>query len=116
MDKKLENSIIRRIGGRDVLREVSSCGAGAGFPGFTYYSETVPFFKKHRSEILDLVNEIAGDMGIAVVSCVRDFHCLEKKYTEHEIGETLYGRKLNTEVANSLSVFALEQLAFENDR
>lgn len=37
--------------------------AGAGVSGFIYYSETVPFAKKHLVQIMDALNEFENETG-----------------------------------------------------
>ena len=48
---------------RDTLRGVVEHSADAGWPGFTYYTETVAFFFKNRTEIRKLLSEVCSGLG-----------------------------------------------------
>lgn len=76
MNQKLINAVIRQLGGRDYLRDVSNHGASGGFPGFTYYTDTIKFFRNNRKEIVELVNEYAQDMGESALDMIAQFNCL----------------------------------------
>ena len=114
MDAKLKNAVIRQLGGRDELEDIANHGADAGWSGFTYYSETVKFYKAHRAEIVNLVKEMAEEFGQSPLNFVASFNCLKSagEY-EAEIAEALYGRisSDNLTVPNALAWFALEEVA-----
>lgn len=40
-------------------------GADAGWPGFTYYTDTVKFYDKNADDIWELANQEAEEMGEA---------------------------------------------------
>ena len=51
----LTRAVIRQLGGRDALIDVASPdhgGADAGYVGFSYYRDTVPFFERQRKNCL----------------------------------------------------------------
>ena len=114
MNKRLQNAVIRQLGGREDLRDIASHGIDGGYPGFTWYSDTVKFFKNNRKEILELVDEMAQDFGQSPMELVASFNCLKPAGEfEKEIGECLYGRlsKDNVTVPNALAWFAAEEVA-----
>jgi hypothetical protein len=114
MDKKLVSAVVRKLGSRDYLRDVNYHGADGGFPGFTYTWETVEFYKRHKSQIVELLREYADDMGESISDVVSEFRCLaDLPGKSDEIGRTLYGRigKNDFMVANALAWFALEEVA-----
>lgn len=41
----------------------SPYGAGAGFTGFIYYSETISFWKRNRKAIMAYAQELAKEFG-----------------------------------------------------
>ena len=43
--------------------DIANHGADAGFPHITYTNETVDIYDKHESEIYDMLNDDADDMG-----------------------------------------------------
>ena len=44
-------------------RDIANHGADAGFPGFTYYSDTCDFYDKLEKEIWELLEEEMQAMG-----------------------------------------------------
>jgi hypothetical protein len=122
---KLANSVLRQLGGGDDalerLADVRNGGADAGFCGFTYYKDTVPFFKRNRAQIVALVESMASDLGEEPLAMVAGFRCLDSDpETKRSIAWCLYGGRLgddDTYVANALAWFALEEVAraFEQD-
>jgi hypothetical protein len=114
MDKKLYNAVVEQLGEESDLADAQD--ASAGCPGFTYYSDTVDFFKDNRALILDLVKEYADEMGQNPIDFVSGFKCLDKDpETIEEIGRAIYGRITSddTQVPNALAWFALEEAASE---
>lgn len=116
MDTTLRNAVIRAVG-RTSLPDVAMYGADQGFPGFTNYSDTCAFYARHQGRIVEMVEELARDLGQSPTEMVGGFKCLQDvEATDQEIGQTLYGtkRKHDTHVANALAWFALEQVAFDD--
>lgn len=114
----LTRAVAKQCGGFDSLKEMApdicNHGADGGFSGFIYCSDTTEFYAKNRTEILDLAKEMAADLGENLIGLVKGFNCL-KHSTEEEIGITLYGNKSqhDTQVANALAWFALEEICRE---
>ena len=133
ISEKLINSVIRQLGGRESLADVCRGGADAGFSGFTYYSDTALFFKRNRKEIVELVQNMADDLGENPAEMVAGFQCLggkrssgyglesDREITRNilreylpSVSRCLYGGRLtddDTQVANALAWFALEEVA-----
>ena len=128
----LTRAVIRQLGGgseaKENLIDVSNHGADAGFCGFVYYKDTVPFFEKHRKEILSVLEEDADSFGEEPAQIVFGFNCLRLKEADREeqrayrgaISRLLYGnRKVDWDkpeevmVANALSWYGLETVARE---
>ena len=124
----LTRAVIRQIGGRDALIDVNNHGAMGGFPKFTYYSDTVPFFEKRRKEILSVLEADGEDFGEEPAQIVFGFNCLRLKEADREeqrayrgaINRLLYGnRKVDWDrqeeimVANALAWLAHESVARE---
>jgi hypothetical protein len=60
-------------GGAESLKDLSShmvaCakhGADGGFPGFTYYSDTIRFFKQNRKDIITHIGQTVAEMGMGI--------------------------------------------------
>ncbi len=124
----LTRAVIRALGDKENLIDVNNHGADAGFCGFVYYKDTVPFFEKHRKEILSVLEADADSFGEEPAQIVYGFNCLhlsdadkdEQRTYRGAISRLLYGnRKVDWDrqeeimVANALSWFALEEVARE---
>ena len=74
------------------LKDCSNHGADAGFPGFSNYSDTIKFFKKHRSDIVSHMEKTAAEMGIDIISMVQGFGVFRnsKAPTPGQIGKALW--------------------------
>lgn len=122
----LTRAVIKALGGKESLIDVNNHGANSGFGSFVYYRDTVPFFEKHRQEILSLLEEDAESFGEDPASIVMQFQCLRLKEADRDerrsyssaINRLLYGnRKIDWNkdeevmVANALSWYALEAVA-----
>lgn len=117
----------------DRIIDAGAHGADAGWPGFTYTSDTVAFFKANRADIQKLVQERADDLGETPLEMVAGFRCLggtdanlarlrsgNDRDGRHALAEyypsvskCLYGGRLNDDdhnVANALAWFALEEV------
>jgi hypothetical protein len=119
--KNLVNAVLRNLGGTEYIEDVINNGASAGFPGFTYYSDTVKFFKAHKKDILKLAEDLASQIGNdSIISMIQNFNCLtsgnykERKldYTQDEIAKAIYtGKGERAEIIqNALAWFALEEV------
>lgn len=92
-----------------------SCGAGGGFSGFIYYSDTIEFFNRNKDLILDFAKEecesIYGNNDIFSM-----FHSINglKDLSITDIVEGIYtpNSEYETEVKNSLAWYALEETAY----
>ncbi len=112
---RLTRAILRRLN-RDELADVARNSADAGWSGFTYYSDTVAFYKAHKGDILEMAKQMADELGEDMLAMVAGFGCLRNdKLDATEIGEALFsGRGENaTNVRNAMAWFALEEVARE---
>lgn len=112
---RLINAVCRQLGenNESYLTDIANHGADAGFPSFTYYTDTRAFFRRNRREIVALVKSRAEDFGDETIAFVASFNCLKNQATTEEIARVLYGRLNNDTylVENALSWFALEEVA-----
>ena len=141
VSEKLIRAVLRQLGGGkyaiNTLRDVNRGGADAGFAGFTWHSDTVAFFKLNRKEIVALAEQQADGMGENTAEMVASFQCLAGRRLKHDrtdafdyrttphnrailneympsVARCLYGGRLtddDTDVANALAWFALEEVA-----
>ena len=122
MDAKLIKAVKNQLGDNSYLEDVANHGADAGFPGFTYYSDTLEFYKKNRTEIVQLTKDMAAEFGETPINMILNFNCLKNMTTEEDVALALYGNlasvgKNDNLVPNALAWFALEEVArFETDK
>lgn len=119
IDPRLIRSVARTVGMYH-LPDLARHGADAGFPGITFYRDTVAFFKRNRASIVALVEGTASDVGEVPVDFVAGFRCLGggRKPRDRDLmasaSRCLYGGRLRDEdadVANALTWFACEEVA-----
>jgi hypothetical protein len=73
------------------LKDVAEHGVEGGFPGFTYYTDTVEFYKRNKMAIVKLLQQEADDSGQDPVQMVRRMNCVGDDYSPSEISKVLYG-------------------------
>jgi hypothetical protein len=87
--------------------------ADAGWSGFTYYSDTVPFAQKHRNVIREHLRQFAEDCGIeSWMHVVAGFNCLDG-VSVSEIEDAFHnnekdGGDMYVQIYNALAWYALE--------
>ena len=125
----LTRAVIRALGDKECLIDVASPdhgGAEGGYPGFTYYSDTIPFFESNRKEILSILEADADDYGMDLDDIVMGIPCLRLSKDDHEewrtykraVNRLLYSnRKVDwdrpeeAQIANALAWYSLESVA-----
>ena len=130
-DPTRTRAVSRQLGGKDALIDVASPdhgGADAGYVGFSYYRDTVPFFERQRKNILSVLEADADSFGEEPAEIVMQFRCLNLSKSDREeqrayrsaINRLLYSnRKVDwdrpeeVQVANALAWMALESVARE---
>jgi hypothetical protein len=116
----LTRAVIEQIGDRDSLADVVRHGAAGGFCGFTYYTDTLKFFRDNREEIKKLVEQTAKGLGESSFAMVKNFNCLRDcGVTVMEVATVLFGgfgeidECNEQQIENALAWFALEEIARE---
>ena len=115
---KLIRAVSRQIGGWDSFTEkaedIQNHGADGGWNGFTWYTDTMKFYRNNRAAILAMLESLADDLGEDMLSIVSGFNCLRTyKLTQNEVAQALYlskGEWVDT-VQNAMSWYALEEVA-----
>ena len=78
----------------DYIKDAARHGADSGFPGFTYYTDTVKFYEANKDEIWEMLYEDYEQLGHDnILQMIGDFGCAD--VTTHD------------EFANLLSWYAL---------
>jgi hypothetical protein len=120
--EKLVRAVVRQMGGWESFTEsapdITHHGIDGGYHGFIYYSDTEPFAKRNRAEILRMASDQAESIGMGLVEMIKGFNCFRNSPpTEAEIVEALAGRHTKTEdglssqVPNALAWYAGEEVA-----
>lgn len=111
----LIRAVVRQAGGwsdfQVMASEVANYGADAGWHGFIYYYETIPFFKRNKAEILQLAKDQADDLGSDMLEMIAGFNCLKTDVAT--VAEAIYNPRTedNENVRNALAWYALEEVA-----
>ena len=104
----------------DLSAQFENCaehGADIGIPGFIYYSETIPFFKFNREDIVNHMEQTAADLGTDIISMVQGFGVfrISGKPTPSEVGKALWdsGQQWDelTNLYNVFAWYALEEVS-----
>jgi hypothetical protein len=103
-------------GGIESLKDLSSqlvtCakhGADGGFPGFTYYQDTIQFFKQNRKDIVTNIGQTATEMGMDIIKMVQSFGVFRYSTppTSGEVGKALWdSSRIHEELTALYNVFA----------
>ena len=114
----LIRAVVKQSGGWDsfqeMARDVAAHGADNGFSGWIYYHETMTFFKKNRTLILEYAEEVADDMGQDLLSLIQGFGIFRKApITKNDLAKAIYAGRGDDVfiVHNVLAWFALEEVA-----
>jgi hypothetical protein len=93
-----------------LLADCSKHGADAGFTGFSYYTDTVDFFIKHRQDIIKHMEHNAEQAGVDVITYVLNFtQYRNNKFalTPSEIDKALWDiTKIHSELTDLYNVFS----------
>jgi hypothetical protein len=114
----------RSSGGLESLKNLSAnladCakhGADGGFPGFTYYSDTLVFFRRNREDIVKNLELMATELGQDIIGMVQGFGVFRygTPPTPAEVGKALWGTGTLqddlTSLYNVFAWFALEEIS-----
>jgi hypothetical protein len=99
------------------LENCAEHGADIGIPGFIYYSETIPFFRKNRQDIVNHMEQTAAEIGTDIISMVQEFSVFRNsdKPTPSEVGRALWDSGKNyddlTTLYNVFAWYALEEVS-----
>ena len=94
-------------------KDITGHGAACGFSGFIYYSDTIAFYRKYKTEIKQLVCLLADELGTDPVRLVQGFNCIKDTFSYDEVARAMYAPFNDelTQIYNALSWFALEEVA-----
>ena len=103
-----------------ILLDCSNHGANIGFTGFSYYSDTVKFFKKHQIDIVSHLEKTAVKLGVDLISFIlnfKEFRTSDDPPTPSNVGKALWDKSKTypelTELYNAFSWYTLKQLSIK---
>lgn len=118
--KALINAVVNRIGMESVM-DVVNHGIDGGFTGFIYYSDTHEFAIKYRKLIVQMLEEMASDLGEDTVKMVSGFGVFRNSPMDNEDKRDLYkylsgGKPEQGTITNLMAWFAAEEVCrmFDN--
>jgi hypothetical protein len=91
------------------LADCAKHGADSGFPGFTYYSDTLAFFRRNREDIVKNIELLAKELGEDIIGMVQGFGVFryDTPPTPVSIVRALWGTgKLKDDLTSLYNVFA----------
>jgi hypothetical protein len=100
-----------------IFKDCSEHGADSGFSGFIYYSDTIKFFRKHRPDIINHMEQTAAELGTDIISMVQNFGVFRysDKPTPSEVGKALWDKSkcysVLTSLYNVFTWYALEEVS-----
>jgi hypothetical protein len=100
------------------LADCAKHGADGGFPGFTYYSDTLTFFRRNRQDIVKNLEILAEELGEDSISMVQHFGVFRHGIPPNpaSVGRALWGTgKLKDDLTSLYNVFAwfcLEEISY----
>ena len=112
----LINAVLDRIGYKEnkvVVQDVNNSGAGAGYSGFIYHSETHSFTIRYRKYIIMLLEDTADGQNIEEM--VAGFDVIRKSEMDLQDRRDLYkllggGKPSQGTITNVMAWFALEEV------
>ncbi len=114
----LVRAVSRQIGGwesfTNYAEDIQNNGADGGFCGFIYYRDTLAFFRRNRTAIMEMTEQMADDLGEGMLKMIASFNCLRSdELTEDDIAKALYTSKGDDAacIQNAMAWFALEEVA-----
>jgi hypothetical protein len=99
------------------LADCAKHGADGGFPGFIYYCDTLPFFRRNRQDIVKNLEFTAEELGEDIIGMVQGFGVFryDTPPSPANVGRALWGTgSLKDNLAslyNVFSWFALEEIS-----
>ena len=124
---KLVRAVIKQLGGWESFREsapdIANHGISGGYGGMIYYTETVAFAEKHKTDILELTRYWADQGGDkSAYNLIAGFNCLHRSgITPAQVDRLVHiDKRANladddeggrTQIFNALAWFAGEEVA-----
>ena len=114
--KRLISAVITQLGGTDSMQDICNHGIDGGFSGFIYYADTHKFAMRNRKAIVEMLEEMADQLGEDVVQMVNGFGVFRPNGMDADDKKDLYrylgGAKVEQgAITNVMAWFAAEEVA-----
>lgn len=117
IEPTLIRAVIKQLGGIDAFndnyQDICNHGNSGGYSGFIYYSDTIPFAKKHKKSILKLAKDQAEEFGMSPLEMIAGFNCF-RDFEKDDVFNFLTGIDSNedseTVILNGLAWYAAEEV------
>lgn len=119
----LVRAVVKQLGGWESFKEsapdIARHSINGGFHGFIYHADTLPFARRNRTAIVELLNEQANELGENVQTMIESFGIFRRSPADTgdklAIAQYLYGGRVSegngTQVLNLMAWFAAEEVA-----
>jgi hypothetical protein len=100
-----------------IFNDCAEHGANGGFTGFSYYNDTIKFFKNHRTDIIKHMEQTAAELGTDIISMVQNFGIFSNKDKPSisQVGKALWDTskfyKELTDLYNVFSWYTFEEVS-----
>lgn len=112
---RLINSVICQLGGIHDIENINRYGIDGGYCGFVYYSDTHKFAMMNRCQIVELLEDMANQLGEDVLGMVSNFGVFRNSPMDADDRKDLYkylggGRPEQGCITNVMAWFAAEEV------
>lgn len=112
---KLINAVIRQLGGMENISDINRHGIDGGFSGFIYYSDTHKFAMRNRDQIVELLYDMADQIGVNVEGMVSNFGVFRNSPMDADEKRDLFrylggGKPEGRTITNLMAWFAAEEV------
>lgn len=112
---KLINAVIRQLGGEQDIEDINWHGIAGGYGGFIYYSDTHKFAMRNRKQIVELLEDMADELGEDVLGMISNFRVFRNSPMDADDRKNLYkylggGSPEHGRIKNAMAWFAAEEV------
>lgn len=113
---RLISAVITQLGGVSSMSDIANHGIDGGFSGFTYYVDTHKFTMRNRNAIIEMLEQMADELGEDVTKMVDGFGVFNRQGMDADEKKDLYrylgGAKVEQgTITNVMAWFAAEEVA-----
>jgi hypothetical protein len=117
INPNLIKSTIKQFGGFEefvtAAPAVTNHGIDGGFGGWIYYADTLKFYNRNRTAIIEMAIDQAEEIGIDMLEMIQGFGVFRNDpISKRDIAKALYGKNDDaTTVQNVMAWYVAEEVA-----